>query len=45
MEQRFDTALREHNDREYELREGFRSAQRRAVLDWELDLPEDFFDL
>lgn len=42
MEERYEAVLRERNEYEEELGESFREAERSALLDWEVDLPDLF---
>ena len=40
MEGRYEMALRDHNEYEERIGQGFREAERRAIFDWEVDVPE-----
>lgn len=43
MEERYEAAIRDRNEYEDEIGQGFREAEQRAIFDWEGDLPEHFF--
>lgn len=40
MEERYDRVLREHNDREQRIGDGFREVERASLLDLDVEVPE-----